>query len=271
MTIVAVIGDCATTTCVALASQWPTVGAAGGARRGCTADEVIVVEADASGGSLAGWLDTPASPSLTTVVATVGNDGLIPSMTAIESLVHHSASGVRFVAAPVRSSAAARAVADAAMVVLPALAGSDLTAIVDVGRHLPSQPMPPAVALASVIVAVHRQHSASAGAEAVRLERLVELIEQLASTAAPLVLAVVGEQPFEPSEIGGFVESSVPGAVERILTIADDPLSAAAIAGRRGVSAKRMNRLPLFRSIGDAGTGLHALAGRDRAGRVEVT
>ena len=56
MTIVAVIGDCTTTTCIALAAGWP------GRRR-------LVLEADPSGGSLAGWLDTPSSPSLATIVA----------------------------------------------------------------------------------------------------------------------------------------------------------------------------------------------------------
>ena len=57
MTLIAVTGDCTTTTCVALASGW-------------TADvEVIVLEADPSGGSLAGWLSTPATPTLASAVA----------------------------------------------------------------------------------------------------------------------------------------------------------------------------------------------------------
>ena len=59
MTIVAIVGDCTTTTCVALAAGWPVD------------DEVLILEADPSGGSLAGWLDTPNSPSLATIVANV--------------------------------------------------------------------------------------------------------------------------------------------------------------------------------------------------------
>ena len=57
MTIVGVVGDCTTTTCLALASCWPAV------------DDAVILEADPLGGSLAGWLDTPASPSLATMVA----------------------------------------------------------------------------------------------------------------------------------------------------------------------------------------------------------
>ncbi len=62
VTVIAVVGDATTTTAVAIAVGWPA------------ADEVIVLEADPSGGSLAAWLDTPSQPSLATIVANVGPD-----------------------------------------------------------------------------------------------------------------------------------------------------------------------------------------------------
>ena len=43
MSVIAVIGDCATTSALALAARWP-------------ADDVVVLEADRTGGSLAAWL-----------------------------------------------------------------------------------------------------------------------------------------------------------------------------------------------------------------------
>ena len=63
MTVVTVLGDAATTTALALAAGWRS------------SDQVVVVEADPSGGSLAAWLDVPLAPSLSTVVATLHGDG----------------------------------------------------------------------------------------------------------------------------------------------------------------------------------------------------
>ena len=57
MGIVALVGDATTTTAVALASAWSAD------------DEVVVLEFDPSGGSLAAWMDTPAVPTLSTFVA----------------------------------------------------------------------------------------------------------------------------------------------------------------------------------------------------------
>jgi hypothetical protein len=62
------------------------------------------------------------------------------------------------------------------------------------------------------------------------------------------VVAVVGSDPFDPAEIAQHVEASVPGAVGEVVTLADDPLAAAVLAGRAGVSANRLRRLPLMRS-----------------------
>lgn len=250
MTIVAVVGDAATTSSVAIAVGWPTD------------DGVIVVEADPGGGSLAGWLDTPAQPSLATLVANVGSATGRTRHSVLETLAtmtHRSDSGVLFVANAVRSRAAHRAVEEAAGVVLPAIAAASTTVIADVGTHRCGQHPSPALRLAEVVVIAHRQATASAAAATVRVERLVETVEELAHLDAEFVLAVVGSAPFDPVEIGSFVDESVPHTIRATAALADDPLAAATIAGRAGVSAKRLRRLPLMRDASRLGRDLFEL------------
>jgi len=236
VTIVAVLGDCTTTTCVALAATWPIADP--------LADTVIVLEADPSGGSLAAWLDTPVSPTLGTIVATVGSDSAIESVCrTVATMTHRSGSGIRFVAAPVRAVAARRAVDEATRRVFPAIAATtDIVAIADIGNPYSADSRISSIAAATIVV--HRQERASAPAEAVRLERLIELVGQHPGST----LAIVGDDPFDPTEIVRFVEESVPGAAAASVTLADDALAAAVLAGRRGVSAARLRRLPLMRS-----------------------
>lgn len=238
MTAVAVIGDATTTITVALAAGWPS------------GDKVIVLEADPSGGSLAAWFDTPSQPSLATIVANVGADSERDhrsSFATFDAMTQHSSSGVRFVANAVRSRAAHRALDEAAAVVLPALAAADSTVLVDVGVHRVGLGQSPALDAADVVVLVHRQATASAAAATVRVERLVESVEELARLDAEIALAVIGTTPFESGEIAAFVDDSVPGAIRTMTALADDPLAAATIAGRAGVSARRLRRLPLMR------------------------
>ena len=241
MTIVAVVGDATTTTAVALAVGWPT-GDSGAA--------AIVLEADPTGGSLAGWLDTPSQPSLSAIIANVGPDAgrdRRSTLATVDAMTQQSNAGVRFVANAVRSRAARRAVDEAAAIVVPALAAGESVVIADTGCHRCDVPVPSPLASADVVVVVHRQATASAAAATVRIERLVETVEALAPLPADIVLAVVGGTPFDPSEIFAFVNDSVPGAIRATAALADDPLSAATIAGRAGVSARRLGRLPLTR------------------------
>ena len=235
MTIVAVTGDAATTSAIALAVGWPT------------GEEPTVLDADPSGGSLAGWLDTPIQPSLATIVANVGVGTGRAVLDTFATMTHRSESGVRFVANAVRARAAHRAVEEAAEIVLPAIAADPATVIADTGAHRAGQPPSPALRMADVVVIVHHQASASPSAATVRIERLVEMVEELAHLDATIVLAVIGNSPFDPAEIGAFVGESVPDTVALTVAIADDPLAAATIAGRTGVSAKRLRRLPLMR------------------------
>lgn len=239
MTLVAVLGDATTTTSVALAAVWPLD------------DDVIVLEADPSGGSLAGWLDVTASPTLATIVAT-GGDGPDGVMATIRSMTRSSESSIRFIAAPVRALAAHRAIDEAVRVVVPAIAADPtMVALADLGRPDPAGP-PAIVRCASMVVIVHRQDPRSVGAETVRLERFVELIEQLAASGASPVAAIIGNDPFDPAEIAQFLDESVPTALAQSVTLADDPLAAAVLAGRTGVSASRLRRLPLMRTAAAA-------------------
>ncbi len=255
MSLVALTGDCTTTTAVALAAAWPN------------RDEVVVTELDPSGGSLAAWFDTAATPSLSTFVATrpatgVGfdrssADASDPADAAdaavrwrdVEAIVHQSSPGVRFIACPFRAREATRSIGEAAASLLPALESAPVTALADTGQSRPGDPFPAALRLARAIVVTHRQEPASAGAASVRLERLVEALEQLSTLESRMHLAVIGNEPFDVDEVAGYVAAQTSVVFGSVTAVAVDALSAMTFAGRAGVSAKRLARLPLLRSI----------------------
>jgi MinD-like ATPase involved in chromosome partitioning or flagellar assembly len=253
VTLIAVVGDAATTTTAAIAAGWPT-GAGG---------EVLVLEADPGGGALTGWLDVPAQPSLATIVANAGADPERSRRSVYDIVTAHarrSESGLYFVPNAILAKAADRAVEEAATIVIPALAASPNVVLADAGGHRAGRRLSPALRSAAVVVVVHRQAAASAAAASVRIDRLVETVEALAQIEASLVLAVIGRSPFDPEEIGAFVDRAVPDTVHLTAAIADDPLAAATLAGRVGVSAKRLRRLPLMRDAAELAGTLSLLA-----------
>jgi MinD-like ATPase involved in chromosome partitioning or flagellar assembly len=238
MSVVAVVGDCTTTTAVAMAAAWPAD------------DHVVILEADRSGGSLAAWLDTPLTPSLSTIVANAHALDTAPSAAwiVIDSMVRRSASGLRFIAAPARAREASRAIGEASTTIFPLFASlAEPTVLADCGRLTPADPLPTPVTLASSIVVIHRQSDASAAAASVRLERLAESIDDLARLGVPIELGVIGNRPFDLDEIRRFVADDDETVTAHAL--ADDALSAAVFAGRTGVSTKRLGRLPLMHSV----------------------
>ena len=238
MSVVAVVGDCTTTTAIAMAAAWPAN------------DDVVIVEADRSGGSLAGWLDTPLTPSLSTIVANAHTLDTAPSAAwfLVDSMVRQSASGLRFIAAPIRAREASRAIGEASTTIFPLFASlAEPTVLADCGRLTPADPLPTPVSLASSIVVIHRQRDASAAAASVRLERLAEVIHDLAPLGVQIELGVIGNRPFDLDEIRQFAAGDDETVTAHAL--ADDTLSAAVFAGRAGVSAKRLARLPLMRSV----------------------
>ena len=232
MSLVAIAGDHATTTTLALAAAWPV------------SDDVLVVEADPRGGSLASWLDIPVTPSLSTVVtrATAGE------WPVIERLSRLAPSGLRVIPAPVRAVEASRAVAEASESVFPTLESLAAPVVLtDTGPLVGADGFGSVVAQSTLTLVVHRQAQQSARAAAVRLERLAESFEQLMASAVETALVVIGRAPFDADEIASFVGA---GAVAPppVLELADDPLAAAVLAGRSGVSQRRLLRLPLLRS-----------------------
>lgn len=234
MAIVAIAGDLTTTTAVALAAGWPV------------AVDTILVEADPTGGDLAAWFDLPVTPSLSTVVTRV-LDGAWPD---VEQHTRLADNGLRLVPAPARAAEAAQAVGESARSLVPSLAAlrSPVT-IADVGR-LPAIPAShPFVGAAAAVVIVHRQATQSARAAAVRLQRLADQLVTLAAAPAPVVVAVVGAQPFDLAEIERFLAEA--SGATTLVGLPDDPLAAAVFAGRTGVSERRLGRLPLARAARD--------------------
>lgn len=238
MAIVAVGGDLCTTTSVALAASWPV------------AADLVMVEADPSGGDLAAWFDMPVEPSLSTVVTSV-LDGAWPE---VERHTRLAANGIRLVPAPANAAEAARAVAESERTLVPILATLRSPVVVaDTGRLAASSLEHPFVAAAAVAVIVHRQSTQSARVAAVRLQRLTDQIDRFGAT--PTVVAVVGGTPYGLDEIDRFVHDAV--GQTTVVALPFDELAASVFGGRTGVTPRRLSRLPLMR------------AGRDLAAATE--
>jgi MinD-like ATPase involved in chromosome partitioning or flagellar assembly len=230
MAIVAVVGDACTTTTVALAAAWPS------------SSEALIVEADPGGGDLAAWFDIPVVPSLSTVV-TRAVDATWPE---IDCHTRLTASGVRLIPGPPSAEEARHAVAESGRSLAPALAAMrSPVAIVDAGAVSHSVSSHPFVASAAVTVVVHRQYSQSSRAAAVRLQRLADQVAAISPTSAGMVVAVIGAQPFGFEQIESFLADAVTTSV---VGLPVDGLTAAVFAGRTGVSARRLARLPLARA-----------------------
>ena len=231
MTIVAVAGDVSTTTAVALAAGWSV------------AEDVIVVEADPSGGDLAAWFDLPVTPSLSTLVTRV-HDG---SWAEIERFTRLAGTGLRVIPAPARAGEAQQAVGEASRSIVPTFAAMRSPIVVaDTGRLHPTPLLHPFVGAAAVTVVVHRQAEQSARAAAVRLQRLADQLDAFTSIASNVVVAVVGASPFDLSEIRSFIAESVGDTP--LVGLPIDELTASVYGGRTGVSPRRLARLPLTRA-----------------------
>jgi hypothetical protein len=226
VTLVAVVGDGCTTTALGIAAAWPVGG------------DCIVAEFDPAGGCMAAWLDVPRSPGLAEVVAS----STPAAWTTIESMLQRAASGVDVLVAPTRSLEAAAVVLASTSTVLSVLSAlAEPVVIADGGRLRGG--LSPLVQQANVVVVAHRQHSGSAAAAALGIERVAELTSQLVSRFIPTVVALIGARPYTVEDVARFVEVDVVG-------LADDPWSAAVLAGRAG-SRVRLRRSPLMRSLGE--------------------
>jgi len=252
MSLITMVGDCTTTTCLALAATW--------------VDDVVVLEADRSGGSLTAWLDTPATPSLSTIVSSSP-----VTRSTIDSMTQRSSSGIHFIASPIRARAATSAINEASTVVFPDLATSAHPVVLaDVGRHVASDRPPAILGQANLTVICHRQESASASAETARLDRLVEIIESLDPLGVPLTLMIIGDDPFDPDEIAGLARDASSSSLVGEYFLPDDPLAAAVLAGRSGVSERRLRRLPLMRNASNVAAKLRSAVNGSDVGSLQA-
>jgi hypothetical protein len=227
VSLVAVVGDGCTTTALGIAAAWPQ------------GEPCMVAEFDAAGGCLAAWLDVPRSPGLAEVAAS-STPGSWPT---IQSMVQRAASGVDVLVAPTRAVEASAVVQAATTSVLPVLSALDSPVVIADGGRLRGG-LSALATQAGVVVVAHRQHAGSAAAAALGLERVAELISQLAVRSIPTVVALIGERPYTAEEVAEFVGAN------SIVALADDPWAAAILAGRAG-SAIRLRRSPLLRTLGE--------------------
>jgi hypothetical protein len=225
VSLVAVVGEGCTTTSLGIAAAWPS------------GNSCHLAEFDPAGGSLAAWLDVPRSPGLAEAVAS-SSPGTWPT---IQAMVQRAAAGVDLLVAPTRSVEAAAVVSAATSSVLPVLSALDTTVVIADGGRLRG-PLSALVSQAAIVVVAHRQHAGSAAAAALGFERLADLTSQLALRSIPFVVALIGSRPYAPDEVAAFV------GADTVVAVADDPWSAAVLAGRAG-SAARLRRSPLMRSL----------------------
>jgi len=136
--------------------------------------------------------------------------------------------------------------------------------LVDLGSR-PHRPLdgvgPSALDLLVMVVA---QRSASEGAAAAHIGRMSGIVDQLRSLGEalpPVVVLVVGDRPFDPFEVGDHVRSRLGVASDErggdevanepssgVVVLPSDPLAAAVLAGRAGMSARRWSKTRLGRA-----------------------
>lgn len=222
MSLVVVVGECASTTALAMTACWPD------------GERAVLVELDPGGGVLSAWLNVPRSPGLSELVAS-GSAGSWP---AIEGVLQRSASGVEVLVAPCRAVEAGASVAAAGPLLSVVSALESVVVVADGGRVRGG--FSPVVAEAGVVVVVHRQHAASAPAATVGLERVADTCALLSARSIPFVVALVGDRPYGCDEVAGFVGADV------VIGVAVDVWAAAVFAGR-AASELRLRRSPLVR------------------------
>jgi MinD-like ATPase involved in chromosome partitioning or flagellar assembly len=226
-------GSAVTTSALSLAAGWP--GAA----------PVIFVEADGTGGDVAGWFDLPASPNLMTAAT-----GL--HLPAADGLLEHTQSlpgGLRVIAAPLRGPEVTGALADVSRSILaPLRGGDDVTLVIDAG-HSDGRNLPSATTHADLVVVVIRQDFRSAPTTLARCVHAQHLVEALAARSVPVVAVLVGDRPYADTEIAGFLGVDVVGVIE------DDPHGAAFVGGRP-TSKRFASRARLATSAGKVANAL---------------
>lgn len=138
------------------------------------------------------------------------------------------------------------------------------TCLIDLGSR-PHRPLDGVDSSAlDLLVVVLAQRSASEGAAAAHIGRMSGIVDQLRSLggAVPQVaVLVIGDRPFDPFEVGDHIRSRL-GVVSHervgdeaanepvsgVFVFPSDPLAAAVLAGRAGMSARRWSKTRLGRA-----------------------
>jgi hypothetical protein len=174
-------------------------------------------------------------------------------------MVQRAQSGLDVLVAPTRAVEAAAVVLASAATVLPVLAVLAQPVVFADGGRLRGA-LTNLVTQSNVVVVAHRQHSGSAAAAALGIERVAELTSQLVARSIPTVVALIGSVPYSAVDVSEFVQA------DAVVGLADDPWAAAVLAGRAG-SAIRLRRSPLMRSldelVGVVGASLHRIGPND--------
>ena len=246
MSLVAVVGDVATTTATALTAGWPVTEA------------VVLLEADPTGGDLAAWFDLATAPGLVSAVAAAPSG----SWLAIREYVQHS-NGIDVLVTPGRAGDAEHVVGEAASRIVPTLARlDDVVTIADCGTQHPLHLSPIAVQAGLVVLTIYPS-VASDRAVAVQLDRHGELLDTFTRLGIPVVAAVVTGGLYDTAEVAAFL-GGITGPAP-VVEIAHDPTAARMIAGRAAGRAK-IARSPLLRSATKAAL---VLSARVRVGMLD--
>ena len=167
-------------------------------------DRALLVELDPSGGSLECWTGATGEPGLIRVA-----NGMRRAVNP-EMLRAHAVSappGVRSVLAPTAGALAEATIAITGDRLVPALAEQEATVVVDAGRWSRSQSTARRITGCDAIGVVCAP--TVDGVEAARW-----LIEPLRATAAgPVMLVLVGDRPYSPSEVAAVVGVPVVGVL----------------------------------------------------------
>lgn len=211
----------ATTLAVALAACWPT---------GQWRPRPLVVEADPSGGDAAARFSVPGSPGLVELAAAVRRPA---SPRVLADCVQVLPGEVPVVVGPSggpQAAAAVQAFAASGAELLRAGMGTSGSVLVDVGRF--REETAPLVAAADRLLLVVR-------GEVDALAHACGKVEELRAAGRSVELAVVGQTPYPPSEIGTAL------GADRVHQVPWDPKTAQSLWGHAARSDRRRRSSPL--------------------------
>lgn len=196
---------------------------------------VVLAECDDSGGDLAAWAQLSLSPGWASAVA--GRDR------TFDGLLRHAQrlpSGLTVLVAPSRPVAAATAVASAATMFGPVIASApDAITVADCGRIATASPA--WVGSAALTLLVIRQNAVAAAPNVALVDRALEALDVLGSSAHKVGVVLAGERPYRAAE----VEQALGTPLFALLP--DDPHGAAIALGGWTV-ARRATRTALGRA-----------------------